>query len=117
MLSFCKTEVKKYYINIEMEGKPFKVRTYECGSKANKTLVFVTGYLASALRHSCIFDELAKNYRVITFDHGCFGMNTRLESTNSADSNQDAEAWMADQFERVIGKLDLPPKFLLAAHC
>ena len=59
MLSLCKTEVKKYFVDIEMEGKPFKVRTYECGSKNNPTLVFVSGYLASAIKHSCILDDLA----------------------------------------------------------
>ena len=79
-----------------MEGKPFKVRTYECGNKNNKTLVFVTGYLASALRHSCIFDQLAQSYRVITFDHGSFGMNTRLATSNYVDSTKDAENWIAD---------------------
>ena len=41
ILSYCKAKVSKYFVNIQMEGKPFRVRVYESGNNNNKTLVFV----------------------------------------------------------------------------
>ena len=79
ILSFCKVEVSKYFVNIQMENKPFRVRVYDCGNKNNKTLVFVQGYFASALRTIYFFDKLASNYRVIMIEHGSVGLNSKLD--------------------------------------
>ena len=68
------------FITIEMDDKPFKVRTFVAGddSDGRETLVLVHGYTASGLAHFNILKSLTKKYRVICFDNFGWGMNTKL---------------------------------------
>ena len=50
------------------------------------------------------------------FDHGSWGLNTRLKESSGLASAEAAEAWMVDFIEQVFDNIDLPPKFYLAGH-
>ena len=96
VLQFSGIPIKKDFIWIEMDGKPFRVRTFDFGDRNKKTLVLVNGYNANALRHSNIFADLSERYRVVTFDHGSYGMNTKLRDCSGYASYEAAEEWMRD---------------------
>ena len=44
IIAHSKIPIKKSFIYIEMEGKPFRVRVYECGSEKNETIVLTLAY-------------------------------------------------------------------------
>ena len=44
IIAHSKIPIEKSFIYIEMDGKPFRVRVYECGDKANETLVYTFAY-------------------------------------------------------------------------
>jgi len=119
ILQFTDIPVTKDFIHFEMDGQPFRVRTFEFGGgdKSKKTLVFLSGYYVPALKPTNIFSTLSKRYRVITFDIGSFGMNTRLKDCSGYASHEAAEEWMMEFINKVFSKLNLPDKFFLASHC
>ena len=72
--------VKRDFITIEMDNRPFKVRTFVVGdvSEGKKTLVMVHGFALGALGHFNVIKQLAVKYRLVLFDNFGWGMNTRL---------------------------------------
>lgn len=103
------SQIKKRFITIEMDGKPFKVRTFYIGDESQKkTLVMTHGFaLASVLFYKMLF-KLSQEYRIVMFDHSSWGLNTRLEVSQGLESPELAERWMTDFVERVFEKLQLP---------
>ena len=61
ILSHTAVQIDKFFVTIEMDGQPFKVRIYRGGKVKNKPLVLIGGY-SYALSRSNIFDDLAKKY-------------------------------------------------------
>ena len=64
-------------ITIQMENKPFDVRTYVIGDKQKKTLVLIHGYTGAAILFYKMLKPLSEKYRIVMFDHGSWGINTR----------------------------------------
>lgn len=75
------------------------------------------GYATFALSHYTLFKRLAKHYRVVIFDNGSWGGNTRLEQTSALDSPERADAVMLEWLKGFFDAIDhlLPPKFLVYA--
>ena len=101
-----------------MDGKPFGVRTHVYGSKdeGKKTLAMVHGYLGNSVGWLHMIRPLAERYRLVLFDHGSWGLNTRLAQCSGLLSEEAAEQWMIQWLSKVFDALDLPEKFYLAGH-
>ena len=99
-----------------MDGNPFHVRTFVVDDKSNtkKTLVLTHGYTASALSYYTMMKTLSEKYRLVLFDNGSWGLNTRLKECDGLKSPKVAEAWLIDWLLKVFDKLDLPDKYYLA---
>ena len=69
--------MKREYIEIEMDGKPFKVRVISYGDKSRKTLVYMHGILNAACLGGRMVGILAKDYRLVLFDNCNWGLSTR----------------------------------------
>ena len=69
------------YTNIEMSGKPFKVRTFYfgCEDKSKKTLIITHGFMANVPSMLTFLKMIAEHFRVIAYDNGNWGLNTRFE--------------------------------------
>ena len=117
LIELSDVSVNKDFVWIEMDGNQFRVRTFEFGDKAKKTMVIIGGYPFSVLRYVRIYKALSERYRVVLFEHGSFGMNTKLRECSGYASYEAAEDWMADFLQKVFSKLDLPEKICLAAIC
>ena len=103
--------VKRDFITIEMDEKPFKVRTFVAGddSDGRQTLLLVHGYMASGLAHFNIIKPLTEKYRVVFFDNFGWGMNTKLqECPRGMESAEAADAWMTEWILKTFDALDLP---------
>ena len=79
IIAHSKISIVKSFIYFEMEGKPFRVRVYECGDKANQTLVCTFSYLYPQLHLMHLWTRLAEKYRIVVFEHGSLGLNTKLD--------------------------------------
>lgn len=68
------------YTTIEINGKPFQVRTFIVGREGDgkKTLVFTHGYVTAIVNYMYVLVRLASTYRLVLFDNCCKGLNTRL---------------------------------------
>ena len=100
-LILCKLDLEKLerrFVMIEMEGKPFRVRTLIYGKKeeGKKTLCITHGYMGNSTVWTWMFKPLAENYRLVLFDHCSWGLNTRLETSESLESPEAAEAWIRE---------------------
>ena len=61
--------------------------------------------------------QLGELYRLVIFDHGSFGLNTRRKECPALQQGSDAcEMWLLEWWEKFIDALDLPDKFLLVGH-
>ena len=60
-------KILKYFVTIEMDNQPFRVRIFRAGDSKNKPLVLLGGY-HFALRLSNIFDDLAKRYNLFVIE-------------------------------------------------
>ena len=80
---------------IQMEGNPFEVRTIIYGKKeeGKETLVMTHGYMGSSSTWFWMLKPLAEKYRLVLFDHGSFGLNTRLDQSSGLDSPEASEEW------------------------
>ena len=123
LIAFCKSKdrIKKDFVYIEMDGKPFRVRTItispENETKDTETLLLVHGFWSAALIFYRMFDALSKNYKVICIDSLSHGINSRPETCSGIVSPEAAEAWQLDWFEKVVNALpDLGHRFLLSGH-
>ena len=108
------------YTTIEMDGKPFKVRTFTVGGDSDgtkKTLVFTHGYIGPTVFYMHALARLSEKYRLVLFDNCCKGLNTKLEEwPPSVLDPETAEQWLLTFMVRTIDALDLPSRFLLAGH-
>ena len=59
---------------------------------------------------------LAERYRLVLFDHGSWGLNSKLSECSGLASPEAAESWMREWIVKVIDALPLPETFLLAGH-
>ena len=95
------------YTTIEMEGKPFQVRTIyyrQRGEQASfdskptqrKTVVLTHGYMSCCTTFARLLALLGKHYDIVLFDNCSWGLNTRLETSNALKSKQDAIKWMTE---------------------
>ena len=109
--------IRKDFITIYMDNKPFQVRTFDIGDKTTKkTLVLVHGYTGASVMFYQMLYTLSQQYRIVMFDHGSWGMNTRLKECSGYESQEAADWWIQEWITKVFEKLDLPQKFLLCGH-
>ena len=106
---------------IKIETKDFAVRTIYIGefdeyNPKKKTLVMTHGFGSFAMTFFKYLKPLSEKYRIVLFDNCCWGLNTRMQESWSTISAADADAWFTDWISKTIEKLDLPPKFYIAAH-
>jgi pimeloyl-ACP methyl ester carboxylesterase len=99
---------------IQMEGKPFKVRTIKTGNPENQTLVLMHGFGIASCMFGPLLGYLSQKYRVVLFDNLSFGLNSRLKESVALDSSESAEEWIKDMLVKTVNELDLPDKFFLA---
>ena len=113
---------KRSFTWIEMDNKPFAVRTFDYGDKEKKTIVLLHGYMGAAVQFYPILKQLAEHFRIVMFDHGSWGYNTRipldvgLDQCWGMESDEKAELWLVEWLEKVFTTADLPEKFLLVGH-
>ena len=62
--------IKRSFVTIEMEGKPFNVRTFVVGdySDGKPTLVMTHGALRAAICLHRMLKPLSEKYRLVLFD-------------------------------------------------
>ena len=70
--------IEKRYVTIEMDGAPFKMRTFIIEKESSPTLVLTHGYACGSPMHFPILKALSRAFRVVMFDNMSFGTNTRL---------------------------------------
>ena len=123
LIAFCKSRdrIKKDFVYVEMDGKPFRVRTItispEVETKDTKTLLLVHGYCSASVFFFKIFDALSKKYKVICVDSMSHGINSRPKDCSGLASPEAAEAWQLDWIEKVINAIpELGQTFLLSGH-
>ena len=110
---------ERKFTEIEIDGAPFQVRTiiYGGDSGQKKTLVMTHGFLLSAVCFWKILKKLSEHYRLVLFDNMGNGLNTQRQECPALHEGVDAcEDWMIEWWTKLIDALDLPEKFLLAAH-
>ena len=73
-------KLSRKYTTINMEGKELQVRTIIYNDdKTKKTLLMTHGYGMSAVITSfLLLTTLAEHYRIVVFDHGGWGLNTKV---------------------------------------
>ena len=105
-----------------MEGKPFQVRTIIYGDKEEekKTLVMTHGFMGASAVWIWMLKHLAERYRLVLFDHGSWGLNTRLDTCEALESPEAAENWQREWVLKLMDALTdvntIPDKFYLAGH-
>jgi len=112
------------YTMLKIEGKDYAVRTHIYNDdKDKKTLLMTHGFgMSGCMTAFKIMVPLAEHYRLVIFDHGGFGLNTKItEKPACALSSPDAsEAYMVELWKQTVDVMtengDLPPKFYLTAH-
>ena len=117
IISYSKVEIKKSFVYVEIDGHPFRVRVYECGSEKNETIVLTLAYEFPQLHFMHLWTRLAERYRVVVFEHGSSGLNTKLDDSYGLDSSDAAEQWLIEWTVKVFSKLELPDKFHLMGQC
>ena len=87
--------MKRGYIHIEMDSKPFAVRTLEVDDSEapKKTLVLMHGFLSASVCFYRILKSLSEKYRLVLFDTMSWGLNTRPEQCSGMASVEASEAW------------------------
>ena len=111
-------KIKSTFIEIEMDGVPFRVRTHTIEDKTSgkPTLVLMHGYLGTSTDWTKMLKPLREKYRIVLFDNVGFGTNTRLQECSGTESPEAAEIWLIEWLEKVFNTLDLPEKFHLVGH-
>ena len=117
IIAYSKVPIEKSFVYCNIEGHPFRIRVYECGSKQKETIVATFGYLHNQLHYMNLWTRLAERYRVVVFEHGSNGLNTKLKDCSGLQSVDAAEEWVIDWFTALISKLDLPEKFHMLGQC
>jgi pimeloyl-ACP methyl ester carboxylesterase len=103
------SKLVRKYTTIEMDGKPFLVRTaiYDKGGEDRKTLVMTHGYIfSSVLAFFKILEPLSEHYRIVMFDHISYGLNSRVQDVGDAlESWEKSDEWMNTWWDKLIAKL------------
>ena len=111
---------ERHWANFEFEGKPFKARYFVFGDESKPVLLMTHGFAGYSLDHFMIFKKLAAEFRVIFFDNGSWGGNTRVQSTAGMESPEKAEEVILSWLRAFIDKLSevnlLPEKFNFYGH-
>ena len=90
---------------------------YGDDDEKKKTLVMTHGYLLGAVCFFKIMKSLSEHYRLVMFDNLGYGLNTQRQECPAVAEGLDAcEDWLIEWWEKLIDALNLPEKFLLAAH-
>ena len=110
--------IERRYVEIQMDGQPFKVRTFVIGSMDKKTLVMTHGYLCGSPWHVLILKALSEEFRVVMFDNMSFGGNTRVETSSMQKGGDAVDEWLVEHVDKWVIAMgdDLPPKFYLTGH-
>ena len=110
--------VTREYTVIEMDGAPFKVRTFYIGKddKTKPTLMIIHGNIACFVSFFSLLKYLSENYRVVGIDNMNLGLNTRSTSKAPHKDCETAEAWIQDYLTKTINAMDMPDKFYLVGH-
>ena len=107
---------------IKMEGKDYAVRTHIYNDdKSKKTLLWTHGFGMSGVMGSfSLMKPLAEHYRLVIFDHGGWGLNTKVQETKALESPEASEQYIIEWWKQFIDAAtangDLPDKFYLTAH-
>ena len=88
-------KIDRRYMIIRMEGKPFRVRTiiYGAEEEGKKTLLMTHGFMGASAVWIYMLKHLAEKYRLVLFDHGSWGLNTRLDESAGMETPEAAENW------------------------
>ena len=114
--------VAREYTTIEMDGAPFKVRTFYIHIEAGKdeetkpTLMILHGNMANFVSFFNLLVPLAEKYRIVGIDNMNLGLSTRSTSKAPHQTPETAEAWIQEYYTKLLDALDLPPKFFLLGH-
>ena len=76
----------------------------------------IHGYLASSVYFTKMLKELTKKYRVVLFDMGGFGLNSRPQDCYGIESVESAENWLIEWLGKVFDTLKIPDKVHVAGH-
>ena len=111
-------EVHREFTIIQMDGAPFKVRTFYIGKNdhSKKTLVLCHGNYSQFIGLFRFNKIMSEKYRIVGFDLYNLGLNTRSTSKAPHESWQTADKWMVDFMTKAIDAMDLPDKFFLSGH-
>lgn len=103
---------------IEMDGAPFKVRTFYIGKddKTKPTLMIIHGNIACFVGFFGLLKLLSEKYRVVGIDNMNLGVSTRSTSKAPHKDCETAEAWIQDYLTKTINAMDMPEKFYLVGH-
>ena len=63
-----------------------------------------------------LLKSLREKYRIVFFDMGGYGLNTRLKQCSGISSPEAAEGWLIEWLVKLFNALDLPETFFLAGH-
>ena len=62
-------------------------------AETKKTLVMTHGFMGCSAVWIWMIKPLAEKYRLVFYDHGCWGLNTRLDKCSGLESPEAAENW------------------------
>ena len=111
-------KVDRRFTIIEMDGAPFKVRTFYIGKddQTKPTLLLIHGNQANFLGYFKLIPTLAEKYRVVGLDAMNLGVSTRSTSKACHKDHDTAEAWIKEYLTKTVNAFDLPDKFYLVGH-
>lgn len=112
------SDVHREFTMIEMDGAPFKVRTFYIGKedKEKPTLLLIHGNMACFIGFFMLIKNLSEKYRVVGIDNMNLGLSTRSTSKAPHKDPETAEAWIQEYYTKTLDALDLPEKFYLVGH-
>ena len=109
--------ISKSFTIIEMDGKPFRVRTFIVGPpnfgdetfdpRANKrkTLLLLHGYTVAGVIWWRLLEALSEKYRVIMVDVMSHGLNSKPNVSYGLESPARADEWLVEWITRVVDAL------------
>jgi pimeloyl-ACP methyl ester carboxylesterase len=115
---FKNEEMEVCWTTIEMNNKPFKIRTFYFGKEQRDkpTLLLTHGNMANIVGFFRLTKILSEKYRIVAFDNMNLGMNTRSTDTVQNETPETAEEWIRDWLTKAFAAFDIPEKFYMTAH-
>ena len=78
------------------------------------------GFMGASAVWIYMLKHLAEKYRLVLFDHGSWGLNTRLDASSGLESPEAAENWQREWIVKLMDALTgdntVPDKFYMAGH-